>query len=171
MASSYPKHLQGAMDQMMSESDTSQCPMPTQDITLNLKNRAKAITTAKYGPENPALPNTPFWQRKADTWDVSVEDAKKSLCGNCAAFNVSDKIKECIAQGIGNEADPWGTIKLADLGYCEIFDFKCAASRTCDAWVVGGPNKGEGDNQDGEMGDGEDDSSESLITINIEGKD
>jgi hypothetical protein len=32
---------------------------------------------------------------------------------------------------------------LADLGYCEIFDFKCAASRTCDAWVVGGPNTGE----------------------------
>lgn len=171
MATSYPKHLQGAMDQMMSESDTSKCPMPTQDITLNLKNRAKAITTAKYGPENPALPNTPFWQRKADTWDVSVDDAKQSLCGNCAAFNVSDSIKECIAQGIGNEADPWGTIKLADLGYCEIFDFKCAASRTCDAWVVGGPNKGEGDSGDGEdMGDGED-GGESLITINIEGKD
>ena len=171
MATSYPKRLQGAMDQMMNQNDTSSCPAPTQDITLNLKNRAKAITTAKYGPENPALPNTPFWQRKADTWDVSIEDAKKSLCGNCAAFNVSDKIKECIAQGIGNEADPWGTIKLADLGYCEIFDFKCAASRTCDAWVVGGPNKGEGDSQDGEITDGEDDSSESLITINIEGKD
>ncbi len=143
MATSYPKSLQGAMDQMMSESDTSECPAPTQDITLNLKNRAKAITAAKYGPENPALPNTPFWAKKADTWDVSVEDAKMSLCGNCAAFNVSDSIKECIAQGIGNEADPWGTIELADLGYCEIFDFKCAASRTCDAWVVGGPNTGE----------------------------
>ena len=48
-----------------------------------------------------------------------------------------------MAQGIGMEADPWGTSKLADLGYCEIFDFKCAASRTCDAWVVGGPNTGE----------------------------
>ena len=106
MATSYPKNLQGAMAQIMSESDTSQCPMPTQNITLNLKNRAKAITTAKYGPENPNLPNTQFWQKKADIWDVSVDDAKKSLCGNCAAFNVSDKIKECIAQGIGNEADP-----------------------------------------------------------------
>jgi len=169
MATSYPKRLQGAMDQMMSESDTSQCPAPTQDITLNLKNRAKAITTAKYGPENPNLPNTPFWQRKADTWDVSVDEAKQSRCGNCAAFNVSDTIKQCIADGIGNEADPWGTIKLADLGYCEIFDFKCAASRTCDAWVVGGPNKGEGDSED--MGDGEDDSSDALININIESKD
>lgn len=148
MATSYPKSLQGAMDQMMSDSDTSECPLPTQDITLNLKNRAKAITAAKYGPENPALPNTPFWQRKADTWDVTVDDAKQSLCGNCAAFNVSDDIKECIAQGIGNEADPWGTIKLAELGYCEIFDFKCAASRTCDAWVVGGPNTGEAKDED-----------------------
>jgi hypothetical protein len=153
MATSYPKSLQGAMDQMMSDSDTSECPAPTQDITLNLKNRAKAITTAKYGPENPNLPNEAFWQRKADTWDVTVDEAKQSRCGNCAAFNVSDKIKQCIADGIGNEADPWGTIKLADLGYCEIFDFKCAASRTCDAWVVGGPNTGEAKDEDMEEGE------------------
>jgi hypothetical protein len=133
---------EGAMRQMMTESDQS-CPIATQDITVNLKNRAKAITTAAYGPENPNLPNTAFWQKKADTWDVSVEDAKKSRCGNCAVFVVSDKMRNCIAQGIGNEADPWGAIKLADLGYCEIFDFKCAADRTCDAWVVGGPDRGE----------------------------
>ena len=143
MASSYPKSLQGAMAQMMSESDTSQCPAPTQNITLNLKNRAKAITTAKYGPENPNLPNNAYWKSLADEWDVSVEDAKKCRCGNCAAFNVSDKMKECIANGIGNEADPWGTIELADLGYCQIFDFKCAGSRVCRAWIVGGPNTGE----------------------------
>ena len=129
----------GGMAQQGSEQS---CPMPTQDVTLNLKNRAKAITTAAYGPENPALPNTAYWQKKADTWDVSIQDAKKSRCGNCAAFNVSDKLKECIANGIGMEADPWGTIRLADLGYCEIFDFKCAGTRTCDAWVVGGPNTG-----------------------------
>ena len=133
---------EGAMRQMMTESDQS-CPIATQDITVNLKNRAKAITTAAYGPENPNLPNEKFWQKKADTWDVSVEDAKKSRCGNCAVFVVSDKMRNCIAEGIGNEADPWGAIKLADLGYCEIFDFKCAANRTCDAWVVGGPDRGE----------------------------
>jgi hypothetical protein len=33
----------------------------------------------------------------------------------------------------------WDTISAGDLGYCEAFDFKCAANRTCDAWVVGGP--------------------------------
>jgi len=52
------------MDQMMSESDTSECPLPTQDITLNLKNRAKAITAAKYGPENPAYLTRHSGQRR-----------------------------------------------------------------------------------------------------------
>ena len=151
------------------------CPLPTQDVTLNLKNRGKAINSAAYGPENPNLPNVPFWKKKADSWSVSIDEAKQSRCRNCAAFNVSDMIKECIANGIGNEADPWGTIKLADLGYCEIFDFKCAGTRTCDAWVVGGPNTGEGDGQNGQdnqdMGDMKDESPDSLITINLHTKD
>lgn len=160
-----------AMDQEAGYQDAgASCPAPTQDITLNLKNRAKAITSAAYGPENPNLPNNAFWSKKADQWDVSVDDAKQSRCGNCAAFNVSDKIKQCIANGIGNEADPWGTIKLADLGYCEIFDFKCAASRTCDAWVVGGPNEGDDESEGGDS-ESEDDGEmpESLLTINIGG--
>mgnify|MGYP000520600827 CR=1 FL=1 len=145
--------LKRTMDQAMDQepgydSGGASCPAPTQDITLNLKNRAKAITTAKYGPENPNLPNEAYWKRMADEWDVSTEDAKKSLCGNCAAFNVSEDIKQCIADGIGNEADPWGTIKLADLGYCQIFDFKCAGSRTCLSWIVGGPNTGETDDEE-----------------------
>ena len=144
-----PAKYQAAMDQMMmSPKEVAKCPTPTQDIVLNLKNRAKAITTAAYGPENPKLPNKVYWERMADEWDVSTEDAKKSRCGNCAAFNVSESIKQCIAKGIGNEADPWGTIRLADLGYCEIFDFKCAANRTCRAWVVGGPNTGENQDED-----------------------
>ena len=145
------------------------CPMPTQDITLNLKNRAKAITSAAYGPENPKLPNEAFWRKKSDQWDISIVDAKKSLCGNCAAFNVSDKLKECIAQGIGMEADPWGTIKLADLGYCEIFDFKCAASRTCDAWVTESDEDDDyeaGENSAMEGGD-MDDKSMPMLVIKI----
>ena len=167
--------MQRTMSQVMDKEEGEDmsagenCPLPTQDITLNLKNRAKAITSAGYGPENPALPNNAFWSKKADQWDVSTDDAKQSLCGNCAAFNVSDKIKNCIADGIGREADPWGTIKLADLGYCEIFDFKCAASRTCDAWVVGGPNEGDGesDGKDNNDMEGEDGGGESLLTIKI----
>ena len=167
--------MQRTMAQAMDQDEGYQgggasCPMPTQDITLNLKNRAKAITSAAYGPENPNLPNDAFWRKKADQWDVSVDDAKQSRCGNCAAFNVGDKIKQCIADGIGREADPWGTIKLADLGYCEIFDFKCAASRTCDAWVVGGPNNGDGESDGGNYEEESDSEPESLLTIKIGGR-
>jgi hypothetical protein len=141
--------MEQAMDRDGEDMEEGQaCPMPTQDITLNLKNRAKAITSAAYGPENPKLPNSAFWAKKADQWDVSTDDAKQSLCGNCAAFNVSDGIKQCIAEGIGMEADPWGTIELADLGYCKIFDFSCAAKRTCDAWIVGGPDTGDQEDED-----------------------
>jgi len=51
---------EGAMRQMMTEQDGMPCPIATQDITVNLKNRAKAITTAAYGPENPNLPRYGF---------------------------------------------------------------------------------------------------------------
>ncbi len=30
-------------------------------------------------------------------------------------------------------------IDAGKLGYCRFLKFKCAAARTCDAWVVGGP--------------------------------
>jgi len=53
---------------------------------------------------------------------------------------------QCIAKGLGPEGDPWATIEAGDLGYCEIFDFKCAASRTCSAWVA----KEEGEDEEGE---------------------
>lgn len=117
------------------------CPPATSDIAVNLANRENAIKTAAYGPMNPALPNTEYWQAKADRWTVSVEDAKKSRCGNCAVFIQTPKMLDCIASGLGNETgnDAWGSIEAGDLGYCEAFDFKCASSRTCDAWVAGGP--------------------------------
>lgn len=116
------------------------CPKPTQDIKLNLRNRQNAIQKANYGPLNPNEANESFWVGKAKLFETTPVEAKKSRCGNCAAFNVTTEIKSCIAKGIGTETgDEWDIIKEADLGYCEIFDFKCAASRTCDAWVVGGP--------------------------------
>jgi hypothetical protein len=119
------------------------CPPATQDIGLNLKNRQNAIETAGYGPLNPAEPNEEFWQEKADRWSVTIEGAKKSLCGNCAVFIITKQMRDCIAggleQGGSSEDNAWDAIDAAELGYCEAFDFKCAASRTCDAWVAGGP--------------------------------
>ena len=34
-------------------------------------------------------------------------------------------------------------VAAADLGYCDLFQFTCAAARTCDAWKSGGPIKGK----------------------------
>jgi len=152
--------MQRTMDQAMDKDagykDEESCPMATQDITLNLKNRAKAIDSANYGPENPKLPNKQFWMEMAREWEVEPEEAKMIVCGNCAAFNQDDSMLECIAKGIGEEGDPWAMIDAGDLGYCEIFDFKCASSRTCEAWVVE-ENEEESDSDDGR----------SLLTIKI----
>ena len=121
------------------------CPPATQDISLNLKNRKKAIDEYGYGPLNPDQPNERFWQKKADEWNLDdVEEAKSSRCGNCAAFDITKKTLDCIASGIGTDQgseDPYQVIKAGDLGYCRFLKFKCAAKRTCDAWVVGGPIK------------------------------
>lgn len=170
------KDYERAAQQMMN-GGTEKCPIATQDITVNLKNRGKAINSAEYGPENPALPNKQFWMKKANTWEVSEKDAKTCLCGNCSAFNQEKSMLDCIAKGIGDEGDPWAMIEAGDLGYCEIFDFKCASSRTCDAWVAGGDQgDGESDGESEDSGEyiGNDMGSAgmgSLITINVEGKD
>jgi len=115
------------------------CPAPTQDVVLNLKNRQKAIDDIGYGPMNPRRPNKDFWQAKADRWNTTIEEAKTSTCGNCAAFIITPSMRECIASGIGNQPDAYDVVEAGDLGYCEALDFKCAAERTCDAWIVGGP--------------------------------
>jgi capsid protein len=118
-----------------------QCPVETQDIQANLANRQKAVDVAHYGPANPQQPNTDYWMSKAAQFKTTVAEAKTMRCGNCAAFNVSPRIKDCINKGIG--ADATEVEQAGELGYCEFFDFKCAGKRTCDAWVVGGPIKSE----------------------------
>ena len=119
------------------------CPPATQDISINLANREKAIKDAAYGPLNPAEPNEEFWQEKSTRWSITPDEAKKSVCGNCVMFITTTKMKDCIAQGIeqggSSEDNAWDAVDAAELGYCEAFDFKCAASRTCNAWVAGGP--------------------------------
>jgi hypothetical protein len=106
------------------------CPPATQSIKLNLENRQKAIDEYGYGPLDPNQPNEQFWAAKAQEWRLdNPEDAKSARCGNC------------IAKGIGSEpgSDPTATIDAGTLGYCKFLKFKCAAKRTCDAWVEGGP--------------------------------
>jgi hypothetical protein len=119
--------------------EPASCPIATQDIKTNLANRQNAVDDANYGPANPNEPNENYWKAKADEFQGDVATAKKMRCGNCAAFNQTNKLLGCIKKGIGEDANEVAV--GGDLGYCEIFDFKCAAKRTCDAWIVGGPIK------------------------------
>jgi hypothetical protein len=91
---------------------------------------------------NPNEPNADYWRDISKAWRISPAQAKKSRCGNCAAFIQTPKMLACIESGLemnGTEMDAWEVIDAGDLGYCEVFDFKCASKRTCEAWISGGP--------------------------------
>lgn len=116
------------------------CPLATQDVDVNLKNRQTAIDDYYYGPANPDEPGN-YWKDYAKRWKIDEKTAKTMQCNNCAAFDVSDKMWDCIESGIqGDEknADAMATIHKADIGYCNFLHFKCAGTRSCTAWVSGG---------------------------------
>ena len=123
----------------------TKCPAPTQNLQLNLKNRQRAINEFGYGPMDPNQPNEKFWQAKATEWKLdSPDEAKSSRCGNCAAFDQTKQTLQCISKGIEGQdgtRNAYDVIDAGDLGYCRFLKFKCAAARTCDAWVTGGPLK------------------------------
>ena len=144
----HPRHSEASsmhpiLASLVAALDEDECPPATQDIVLNIENRQNAIDNVGYGPLNPKEPSEEFWQEKADRWDVTPEDAKKSICGNCVFFVRTPKMLDCISSGIeqgdSGEKNAWDAIDQAELGFCEALDFKCAASRTCNAWAAGGP--------------------------------
>lgn len=126
---------------MLFQDTKMKCPIATQDVKTNLKNRDWAFKNVGYGPANPNEPNNEFWKAKADEWQTDVKQAKTMRCGNCSAFIQTPEILECIRSGIDKEKDSYAedVMESAGLGYCELFDFKCADSRTCNAWLIGGP--------------------------------
>ena len=107
------------------------CPAATQDLELNTKNRDASIKAEhiQYGPLN--LNDEEYWERAAKHWNTDVETAKKSLCGNCVAFDISPRMDECMP---GPVSDDDGR-----LGYCWMHHFKCHSARTCYTWAAGGP--------------------------------
>jgi len=123
------------------EAAEKNCPRATHDIALNLKNRQKAIEQYHYGPPNPGEAGT-YWKDAARRWRVTEKTMKTMRCGNCAAFDASDSMRKCIASGIESgekNIDAAASINLSDLGYCNFLHFKCAGTRSCSAWITGGP--------------------------------
>lgn len=150
----------------MDEMTKDGCPLATRDLTLNLKNRGKAIDKAMYGPMNPNEPNEDYWRKMGSKWDTSAEEAKTMRCGNCSAFNQTEHMLKCIDTGLAPDRmkDAMEVQEAGDLGFCEIFDFKCAAKRTCAAWIVGGPITDETDGEDMDEGENDDEEYSDMRT-------
>ena len=106
------------------------CPAATQDLKLNTKNRDATIKSYNYGPLNVDEPGD-YWKDIAKYWKTTEDAAKKSLCNNCVAFDVSPRMLECMP---GETSDKDGR-----LGYCWMHHFKCHSARSCYTWAAGGP--------------------------------
>ena len=126
----WKKYINEAANIKIKKSEDLACPAATKDVELNTKNRNATIENHMYGPLNVDEPGD-YWKKIADKWDTSEKAAKKSLCGNCVAFDISPRMKECMP---GEVSEGEG-----ELGYCWMHHFKCHSLRTCDTWAKGGP--------------------------------
>jgi hypothetical protein len=95
------------------------CPPATQDQDLNDANKAKASTNPKI-----------MYGHPKDVSALSKLAEEGKLCGNCAAFNVSRKMRKCGGASLNRKR-----------GYCMMHEFTCAAEKTCLTWAPGGPKK------------------------------
>jgi len=110
------------------------CPVATQDLQVNTENRDRTIKQFNYGPLNVDVPGD-YWKDIGEYWNTSEEAAKASNCGNCVAFDISERMKDCLP---GDTFDDDG-----ELGYCWMHHFKCHSARSCHTWAKGGPIKTE----------------------------
>ncbi len=110
------------------------CPPATQDLKLNTMNRDAAIQAKhiQYGPLNVKEPGD-YWKKIAEYWDTTEAAAKKSICANCVAFDISPRMEKCMP---GPVSDDDGR-----LGYCWMHHFKCHSARSCRTHAGGGPIK------------------------------
>ena len=108
------------------------CPPATQDLKINTKNRDATIKNFNYGPLNVDEPGD-YWKDIAKYWKTTEEAAKKSVCNNCVAFDISERMDACLP---GSTSDEDGR-----LGYCWMHHFKCHSARACHTWAKGGPIK------------------------------
>ena len=106
------------------------CPPATKDLALNTKNRDTTIKEYNYGPLNVDEPGD-YWEQIGKYWKTTEKAAKKSNCGNCVAFDISPRMKDCLP---GDTFDDDG-----ELGYCWMHHFKCHSARACRTWAKGGP--------------------------------
>ena len=106
------------------------CPLVTQDLEMNTRNRNSAIQAdyIQYGPLN--LDDEDYWKKAAKHWKTTVAVAKKSKCSNCVAFDISPRMLDCMPGSVQEDGQ---------LGMCWMHNFKCHSARSCFTWAAGGP--------------------------------
>ena len=95
------------------------CPIATQEKEVNALNKGNAAINRKIAYMHP--------EDAAKILELSKEG---SLCGNCAAFDITPAMIEC---GGANEEGA--------MGFCKMHDFSCTAEKTCLTWAPGGPKR------------------------------
>ena len=130
--------LEDAPDEDAPAEAFTACPPATTDIAFNLVQRQVAIDVARYGPLDPTQDNNLYWEEAATAWRMDVEAVKQARCVNCAAFNITTSMMDCIVDGFGG-AEARNVARVGGMGFCELFDFTCNGARRCDAWIAGGP--------------------------------
>ena len=106
-----------------------ECPVSIRNARINQHNAKKAVKLYDYGPINRS--DTRYWRRVARKRSINEREAKKSRCKQCAAFDLSPRMKENMSN------DPRNAGEM--LGYCWRHSFKCLAVRSCKKWTDGGP--------------------------------
>lgn len=123
------------------------CPLPLQNVNLNIKNHLKTIEEANLGPADPRQPNEDFWKQKAVKWMTTEGLARGRLCANCEYYYNTTQMEDCIANGPVYDmkasqlpVEPkWADIEDHPTAYCVKFDITCSPVRTCDEQEMGGP--------------------------------
>lgn len=105
--------LERANRRILGESEMD-CPEATKNSELNEKNKKKIVIEHQYGEQ--------------------TEEAKEKgqNCGNCVAFDISPRMKDCMENNTG------------EIGYCWMHHFMCSGRKWCNTWVEGGPIKEDG---------------------------
>ena len=94
------------------------CPLATQEEEVNLANKGKSAVDRKI-----------VYMHPEDAAKILALSEEGKVCGNCAAFDISEQMKSC-----GVKVDQ-------GFGYCKMHDFSCAAEKTCLTYAPGGPKK------------------------------
>lgn len=109
--------------------DTQETIPSAKEIAANTQI---AIKNYGLGAVDPEAANTKFWQEKAKTFGVTVDEAKRRRCANCEYYNNTPEMMKSM------ESIPLNQYDLYDgqpqRGYCVKLDFICHTSRLCDVW-------------------------------------